>query len=74
MTSSLKVTATLDTGVQEALTVETAVLVRVERVVLVLDEDDGVVPPEMAISAQVRYTWPVWKEFHRRESRVWFET
>lgn len=29
--------------------------------------------PEIAMSAQVRYTWPVWKEFQRRERRVWAE-
>lgn len=26
--------------------------------------------PEIAISAQVRYIWPVWKEFHLSDSRV----
>ena len=30
--------------------------------------------PVILMSAQVKYTWGVWKEFHLNDRRVWFDT
>jgi hypothetical protein len=74
----LKVTATVATGVVHPVAVvedET----RVEGATLVADDEIlvdvglGGVEPVILISAHVRYTCGVWKEFHRSDSNVWFD-
>jgi hypothetical protein len=34
---------------------------------------DEPLPPTIAISAQCRYTWAVWNEFHLNRRRVWLD-
>lgn len=74
----VKVTATLETGVAQAVAEAEAVAVEVGLMELdagLLDVVGGFEPPEPTIlmSAQVRYTCGVWKEFHLKERRVWLE-
>jgi hypothetical protein len=80
----LKVTATVATGVAHpaAAVVDVAIVVEDALVALGAAEETllvvggGLEPdaPVILISAHVKYTRGVWKEFHLNESSVWFDT
>lgn len=53
-----------------AVVVDVAVLVLLVIEVIEVVELEPDPEPAMEISAQPRYTWAVWKEFHRKRSRV----
>ena len=71
-------TATVATGVAQpaAVVVDEVgveVVTRVADDVGLLDTGPPLDDPVILISAQVRYTCGVWKEFHRKDNKVWFD-